>query len=96
MLLGRADDRSILKRNRKWRKSSNWSLELDDVVQVGHASAALRRRLLEDSLDEAHARHETVEHLSALLNRLKLGNRGLDQGQECHQDYGTMYLHWSF
>lgn len=80
----------------KPRKSSNWRRDLNDAVQVSHAYAAFRRRLLEYSLDEAHARHETLEHVTALLYRITVGNGGLDQGQECdHEQYGTVHLHWS-
>lgn len=66
--------------------------ELDDVVQVGDASAAIWRRLPEYSLYEAHARHETLENFPAPLYH-KLGNGGLDQDQERHDQYGTMHLH---
>jgi len=75
------------------RKTSNWRRKLDDVVQVGHASAAIWRRLLKYSLDEAHAGHETHEHVSAMFQRIiVLGNGGLHQDQERYYQYG-MYLH---
>lgn len=76
------------------RESSNWRRELDDVVQVGHASAAIWRRLLEYSLDETHARHETHEHVPAVSHRvIVLGNCGLHHDKERHDQYSTMYPH---